>query len=396
MRLNKGDREMTVFPGIRLLCRGCALLPAAVVVVAGKESGGGREWGLDAVGRIPADFAPERERPMMRSRSVFLSTLLLLVCLLVAGTVWADDGGRIFLSERSRHQVAVYQPDGTRLATIATGISPRGLAAHEGKLYVANWGHSEAPGSSLTRIDLATLRADKTISACMGCAPLALLFDGQQRLWMVGQGHRAVYRLDPPWDKPAASTLVPWGWPTSLAPLGQSGKILVGMRASDDLAILDPETMKVSALTVGPVPGEVLARPGHDEGWAVTNPMNAVHKITASDVAQTDQGYVVEALVMPNFLGQAVFTADGKYMLVTCQEALGLLVIDPESGDLVSKLTFEKAPRQVALAPSGKQAAVLIPASNELAIVDLTDIHAPTLAHTIALDAEIGDVLWLP
>ncbi|MDQ7006405.1 MAG: hypothetical protein Q9Q40_04170 [Acidobacteriota bacterium] len=310
------------------------------------------------------------------------------------GAVRAAEGGRIFLSERGRHQVAVYRPDGTRLATITTGISPRGMAAHEGKLYVANWGHAEAPGSSLTRIDLGTLRADKTISACIGCAPLDLFFDGEDRLWMVGQNHHAVYRLDPPWDKPAASVLVSWGWPVTLAPLGESGKILVGMRASDDLAILDPVTMKASTLTVGPVPGEVLRRPGHDEGWVITNPMNAVHRITASGAVEGE--YRVEAVVTPNYLGEGVFTADGRYLLLTCQAALGMLVFDPDSGEVVADLKFEKAPRQIALSPSGQRAAVLIPAQRQLAIVDLSDPEAPRLERTMDLDGEIGDVLWLP
>ena len=323
---------------------------------------------------------------------------MLRVFLLVSASVcagvgvpvsWAAPTGRIFVTLARGHRVDVFEPDGSLLASLPTGISPRGMAALDGKLYVANRGLDRAPGSSITRIDLATLTPEVTLLACEGCAPYSLLFDAKNRLWMSAQAHRAVYRLDPPYTSPAGSVLASWGWPTELASMGD-GDLLVGIRGADEVGILDEEGMSIQRLGIGPAPSSVFSRPGKKEGWIATNPMSALHSVSGEG-----KEYTEEKFVTPGFLGDGVFTPDGRFVLVCSGEAKAILIYDPETGEERGRLVISPAPRRIVMAPDGKYVAVSLDGNAEIAVVDITDLEHPVLETSFTVEGKIGGLLWL-
>ena len=263
------------------------------------------------------------------------------------------------------------------------------MAVQDGKLYVANRGLDRAPGSSITRIDLATLTPEATLLACEGCAPYGLLFDGKKRLWMSSQAHHAVYRLDPPYTSPAGSVLASWGWPTELAEMG-GGKLLVGMRGADDVGILDEEGMSIQRLGVGPVPASVFPRPGKEEAWIATNPMSALHSVRGEG-----KEYTEEKFATPGFLGDGVFTPDGRLVLVCSGEAMAVLVYDPESGKERGRLVLDRAPQRIVMAPDGDYVAVTLGGSAEIVLVDISDPEHPALETRFPVEGRIGGLLWL-
>lgn len=307
----------------------------------------------------------------------------------------ATGGGTLVVSVESHHRVDAYTPQGERLGSAITGLAPRAVTYREGMLYVANRGPERAPGSSLTIVDLESMRPVRTVLTCLGCAPNDLVFDEEDALWVVGQADRAVYRLKPPYVEPYNSIIVTWGWPTQLAVVEGMGSLVVGMRASEDLAIVDTRKSRAVPLTIGPTPDIVVSRPGAPEAWAVADPMGHLGQVTV----RGDAGPPVAALhKIGEFPNGAAFTPDGRRVLVSVGEPMQVVVYDAESLDELSVLPVSARPGAIAMGPTGDMAAVLLDDNGRFEIlmvsVDADGRSSPESRFDV--DGKISDILWIP
>jgi YVTN family beta-propeller protein len=287
--------------------------------------------------------------------------------------------------------VVFWRPAGTVLGRVETGEGPRVLAIRGGQLFVANRGLERTPGSTITVVDLATMRKVRDISACAGCAPRGLAFDDRGTLWMTGQAHRAVYRIDAPYEAPAASVLADWGWPTEIALAAGSGRLGVGLRGSPVAALVDVSSMTTSRLDVGPVPEALAARPGAPELWFALNPSGQLAVVDLKTPAKPD----ITRFGSVPYPQDIAFTPDGKTVLVTSAKDNALHVIDAASREERAAIALGAAPREVAVSPDGAHAAVFLPEPREIVVVALAGGEGGPLAH-IAAGGMISDLLWIP
>ncbi len=334
------------------------------------------------------------KRNPWRSKTTIVVAVLALSLLFNMPGAFADSGdGRLFLSNSTRNRVDVYTPNGSHLAGIPVGVNPRGMATRDGRLYVANRGASRAPGSSITVVDLEHLAPLETLTACEGCAPYWITFDPEGKLWFTSQKDRSIYVTSPPYQVPEANILLMWGWPTEVAPMGESGFLVVGMRDSSDFAVVNTATRKTTRLTLGPTPSSVFSRPGHEEGWVAADNMGFLSQVTLEGETPQPKNDSFKAI---NFIVDAVFSADGSRIFVSSAKPMALAVFDADTRKLVGHTEFETPPGSIALSPSGEQVAVVFAAEKSVGIVDVSEPETPELVRSFPVGENTWHMLWLP
>lgn len=313
----------------------------------------------------------------------------------------AQPSGRIAVSILTEHHVEIYSATGEALAVVPTGIGPRGFALYDGLLYVANRGTDRAAGSDITVIDLAKLQPIRTIQACAACAPRAVSFDAAGTMWISGQKDQAVYWLKPPYRDPAGSAIVAWGWPQELTRFNGANVMVVGMRSSNELGVIDAtnpaKVPRVQRVVIGPVPDHVAARPHTNEVWASTNPMGHLAILTLAPDGTVSEPKIFKVL---DFLSDLAFTPDGELVVVTATgRAADLAVVDATTHKTIGSLDMNGYAQEFAISPDGKYAAVSMQDDDEkrwLAVVELADGKSPKVINTIPIGGVAGDVIWLP
>lgn len=302
-------------------------------------------------------------------------------------------GSMLAISFPERHEVGLFDVDGTRLARIPTGLSPRGMAAREGKLYVANRGRNESPGSSLTVIDLKELRAVRTIYACMACAPYDLTFDLEGTLWFTGQADRTVYRMTAPYaDGPEGSTVVAWGWPGDVARVEGMGQLAVSMRGTQQMALVDARTKRAERLQVGLTPVTVASRPGRPEVWVALHPMGKLNRVTVHGDAGDP---TMELIDVEDFISAFAFLPDGGRLLLAAGQAPSLSLIDAESGKALTRMPLSSRGAAVVPSPDGSRAAVLLPGEGRVLLAAISPDGELSEESTFEVEGKPLRMEWL-
>lgn len=320
-----------------------------------------------------------------------VSLLLRSALVLLSSSVLAAGAeGRVAACLLDLKQVAVWDAGGTLVARIPVGAGPRGLAWRDGRLFVANRGEDKSPGSTISIIRSDTLEVLEQPEVCAGCAPRGLTFDSRGVLWITGQAHQAVYKVEPPYREPAASVVVSWGWPTEIA-LGPGPLLTVGFRGGQAVALIDPVAFRSTRLDLGPVPEVLAARPGSGEVWAAMNPAGQI-----AVLRDTSSGPSAERWTGPAFPQDLAFTADGNRLLVTAGSAQALIVFDATTRRETGRLVFDSPPREIAVAPGGGRAVVHLPENKQLVFVTLSGEGRVVREKSVSVPGVISDLLWIP
>ena len=331
-------------------------------------------------------------------RAVFAATLVLLLalplCTRPAGATRrksAQKGPLLFAAVIEQNEVQAWDVDGNLVARMPTGVAPRALALWKDSLVVANRGLDRAPASSLTIIDPNRLVPVKTRYICENCAPRALAFDREGNLWVTAQAHRAVLVLPPPWDDPAATVMVSWGWPCDLAFAADGRRLFVGFRGSKEVGIVDTRDKRSISVEVESVPEHVVRRPGHDEIWATVSPRGRIAiLVPRKDVldASVEQ---FPAVVFPRGLD---FTPDGKLLFVAAAGPMKILGYDADTRKVVSELPLDEEPELVSVSPDGKHLAFSVPGRGQVGIASISGDGSLVLQHLVDVGGRVGAFLW--
>ncbi|RMF73904.1 MAG: hypothetical protein D6738_07720 [Acidobacteria bacterium] len=303
-----------------------------------------------------------------------------------------EPAGPIAATLFRQHRVVLVAPDTGTIVSAPTGIGPTGLVHVDDALLVANRGTGRAPASSLTEIALPGGAPRSTRFVCENCAPTSLAIDGTGRLWLVAQAHRAVSWLDRPWEAPAGTVLVPWGWPTELAVLPGGGPLVVGMRATDELAVIDlpPERPRRLRLDLGP--GQLALRPGAAEVWVGTQ-QGRVFVLDRDALAGRAEPEVVRTRAQVLDLA---FAAGGELLLVASASVPGLVVVDPATREVLAVRPYSEVVTRIAAEPGGRRVALAFDGRPEIAIVRVGRDGALDELRRLDLGGEPEEMLWLP
>ncbi len=301
------------------------------------------------------------------------------------------EGPVLFATVVEQNEVQAWDTGGKLLARIPTGVGPRALALWKDSLVVANRGLDRAPASSLTVIDPDRMVPVKTRYICENCAPRALAFDGEGNLWVTAQAHRALLFLPPPWDDPAATVLVSWGWPCDLAFAADGRRLFVGFRGSDELGLVDTVERRSVSIRLANVPEHVARRPGTGEVWATISPRGRLAILVPRKDALDATVEQVKAAVFPRGIA---FSPDGKFAFVAAGGPMKILVYDADTRKVVGELPLDEEPEAIAVSPDGRYLAFSIPRRKQAGIATIGKDGGVVLQHVIDVGGRVGEFLW--
>jgi len=228
---------------------------------------------------------------------------------------------------------------GAVVATLPTGegphevaISPDGATA-----LVANYGNRQAPGSTLTAIDVAGARVIKTIDLGEYRRPhgVVWLADGRSAL-VTAEHNQALLKVDVEGGRVEAAIGTDQEISHMVAVTPDGARAFVANIGSGSVTVIDVATgERVANVATGAGAEGVTVAAGGRQVW-VTN--RAADTVTVLDAASLDELATLES---PGFPIRAVATPDGARVLVTHARSGELAIFDTAEPGAVRRLELK-------------------------------------------------------
>lgn len=313
-------------------------------------------------------------------------SLAFTACALLAAS--AGQAATLVVANKAEATVSLVDlASGEVRATLPTGEGPHEVAVSgDGRLaLISNYGTRQAPGSTLTLIDVAAARVVRTIDLGEYRRPHGLVWlpDGQRAV-VTAEANKALLVID------AIGGTVLFSLSTSqeishmvaLTPDGR--RAFVANIGSGSLTAVDLEKRHVIAsVPTGAGAEGVAVTPDGGQVW-VTN--RAADTVTVLDASSLE---VLATLPAPSFPIRAVATPDGAHVLVTAARSGDIKVFDAASRRLARAVMLEVAasetagrlfgdafgsssvPIGIVVTPDGRRAYVAHANADVISVVDL-------------------------
>jgi DNA-binding beta-propeller fold protein YncE len=262
---------------------------------------------------------------------------------------------------------------GTTLATLPTGTGPHEVAASgDGRWAVVTDYGAQQPGSSLTVVDLVSLKVARTIDLGSYRRPHGIVFLPDHRTVAVTSEINGLVVLVDVTSGQITGTRPTAGQVSHMIGVASDGRraFTANIRSGDisavDLVSGDPKTLPVStqteALGVAPDAGQV---------WVGSNDQGTV------TVVRTAAWRVVDTLRVGGQPYRIVFSPDGRRVLVTTPQSDEVRLFDAESRREIGRV---KTPAQggtpgqpfgAAWSPDGGVAYITLRGAEQVAVLDL-------------------------
>jgi YVTN family beta-propeller protein len=284
-------------------------------------------------------------------------------------------GRLVVLNKEEATLVTVDAASGKVLGRVATGEGPHEVAVSaDGRTaFVANYGTGQAPGSTISVIDLSAHKEVRRVEIGPLRRPHGIHV-AEGKVYFTAEVNRLVARYDP------QSNQVDW-----LLGTGQAGTHMVlvssdGARmytaniGSNTISIIErganPLAWNETFVPVGRGPEGFDVSPDGRELWAAHSQDGGVSvvdlaakKVTATLDLQTKRS------------NRLKFTRDGKLVLISDLEAGQLVVVDAASRKESKRLALGRMPEGILIPPEGNQAYVAVAGEGVVAVVDLTTLE---------------------
>lgn len=327
-----------------------------------------------------------RSLPAMHPQDRVALVALATVLLLVAGV--AGEAATLVVANKAEATVSLVDLDsGEVRATLPTGEAPHEVAVSpDGRLaLVSNYGTRQAPGSTLTLIDVAAAQVVRTIDLGEYRRPhgMAWLADGQRAV-VTAEAKGALLVIDAIGG--GVLFAVPTGQEVShmvaVSPDGR--RAFVANIRSGTMTAVDLETRQaITPVATGAGAEGVAVTPNGREVW-VTN--RAADTVSVLDAATLE---ILATLPAPAFPIRAVATPNGAHVLVTAAKSGDIKVFDVASRSLARSVVLEVAATETAgrlfgdafgsssvpigilITPDGRRAFVAHANADVISVVDL-------------------------
>jgi len=262
--------------------------------------------------------------------------------------------------------VAIVDPATRKVVgRVPTGEGPHEVeASADGKLaFVSNYG-SQAPGNSLSVIDVAAQTELHRVELGPLRRPHGLCFAGG-KLYFTVETNKAIARYDP------ASNQVDW-----LLGTGQAGTHMVLVNestnqiytaniGSDSITIID-SALNETVVPVGKGPEGFDMSPDGKEIWAAHSRDGGVSiiDIGAKKVTHTFS-------VQTRRSNRLKFTPDGRLVLISDLDAGDLVVLERATRKELKRVKLGKNPAGILVEPNSARAYVAVTGDNNVAVIDL-------------------------
>lgn len=272
----------------------------------------------------------------------------------------------LIVGNKEENTLAIVDPvSGKVLARMPTGEGPHEVAVSaDGKLaFVANYGTAQAPGSTISVIDLVGQKEVRKVDISPLRRPHGLAV-GDGKVYFTAEANRIVGRYDP------AANKIDWMTGTGQA----TTHMVITGRAPEQLftaniggdSISAIERGVVTTIPVGKGPEALDLSPDGKELWTAHSRDGGVSIIdvaTKKVIATLDLG--------TKRSNRLKFTPDGKRVLITDLDAGELLVLDVATRKETQRLKLGKTPEGILMAKDGSRAYVCVAGDDNIAVIDL-------------------------
>lgn len=295
---------------------------------------------------------------------------ILVTAVVLGSSTTAAQSPRLLILNKAEATLAIVDPSsGAVLGRVPTGDGPHEVVvSDDGRwAFTSNYGTGQAPGRSISMIDLAALKETRRIDISPLSRPHGLWFSGG-KLYFTAEADRKVARYDP------AANRVDWQFETGqnathMVALSRDGRTLVTTNiASDTVSIVDLASATAPAQTVVPVgrgPEGVDLTPDGRQIWVAHSRDGGVSVI---DVASRKINHTIAAGTKRS--NRLKITPDGRLALVSDLDAGELVVIDTASRVVVRRVPIGRMAEGI-LIPDNTQAFVAANGDDFVAVVDL-------------------------
>lgn len=273
---------------------------------------------------------------------------------------------------KAENNLAIIDPaDMKVLGKVAVGDGPHEvvLSADGKTAYVSNYGPNGAPGSSISIVDVGTMKETRRVDVSPLLRPHGLK-EVSGKLYFTSEVNRLIARYDP------AANKIDWMMGT-----GQNGSHMVAGTAdqkkfvtanigSDSVTIFEfnnvpPAPSKVTHIAVGKQPEAVDMSPDGTEVWAGLNADGGI------DVVDVAGAKVKERIKLGDRPYRVNFSPDGKTVYATLVTTKELVQIDAATKKELKRLKLESLPLGITFAKNAKLAFITAVQPDTVLKIDL-------------------------
>jgi YVTN family beta-propeller protein len=320
--------------------------------------------------RLAFSAALDDYTPMTRIRMLPFVALAFAGCLAAA-----DTPSPALLVLNKEGSLAIVDPSSRQVVgRVRTGDSPHETAASsDGKLaFVSNYGSAQAPGNTLSVIDLATQKEIHRVDLGPLRRPHGLAFAGG-KLYFTCEVNKLIGRYDP------ATNQIDWLLGTGQ---GQTHMVMVtpdlntiftANIGTDTISVIERAGVsdwKETVVPVGKGPEGVDLSPDGAEIWAAHSRDGGVSII---DIASKRVTHTFN--VQTKRSNRLKFTPDGKLVLITDLDAGDLLVLERATRKELKRMPLGSQPAGILMEPGGVRAYVAVTGDNNVAVIDLKKLE---------------------
>lgn len=311
---------------------------------------------------------------MSASRTRGLLAASLFLAGISAGPARAGDdpapGATLLLVDRDSNQLVVVDPAaGSVLGRVATGEAPHEVAtSSDGRLaFVANYGTGQAPGRSISIVDIAARKELRRVDLGALRRPhgLAVVED---KVYFTAEANRVLGRIDPA-AEPAETLdrIVGLGQDTAhmVVASPDAAVLYTANMGSDSVTAIDRRSGRLTHVGVAKQPEGLGASPDGKEVWAGSRTLNAISIVDTASLA------VKETIDVGRSAYRLRFTPDGKRVLIPDFDGGALVVVDTATRKVAETIPVGGAAVGVVTDRAGRTAYVAVPREGKVAVVDL-------------------------
>jgi YVTN family beta-propeller protein len=296
-------------------------------------------------------------------------------------------GTLVVLNKSGASASLIDDATGKVIATVPTGNAPHEVAVSpDGRLAVGtNYGNREAPGSSLTVIDIPAAKAVKTIDLGEYRRPHGVqwLSDGEHVV-VTAEGNKALLKVDVNAGKVVSAVETGQEVSHMVAVTPDGKRAFVANIGSGSATAIDLDNgKKLADIVTGEGAEGIAITPDGKHVW-VTN--RAADTICVIDTSTLE---VVSTLESKTFPIRAKVTPDGRYVLVSNARSGDLGVFDAKTHKEIRRVSFKtqakttegrlfgdqfgesSVPIGIVIRPDGKRAYVAHTNADQVSVIDL-------------------------
>lgn len=294
----------------------------------------------------------------------------ILALLMILTAVAGAQSPRLLVLNKEDATLHIIDPaSGKLLGRVSTGAGPHEVVASpDGTLaFTSNYGTGQAPGNTLSVIDLAAQKELRRVEVAPLSRPHGLWW-ANDRLYFTAEADRKIARYDP------STNNIDWLFETGqnathMIALSKDGRTIVTANiASDTVSLIQQEpggTWAHAAVPVGRGPEGLDFSPDGRELWVAHSRDGGVSVI---DIASKK---VIQTIAVGTKRSNRLkISPDGRFALISDLDAGELVVLDTAARKEIKRLPIGKMLEGI-LVPNDQQAYVAVTGENYVAVVDL-------------------------